>query len=40
MVEEDGGILDVIKESQMMLEWASDQTMGITTTAVEQELKL
>ena len=27
----------VIKESEMMLEWAADQTMEITTTAIDLE---
>ena len=39
MVEEDGGIFfaGVIKESEMMLEWAAEQPTEITTTAIDLE---
>ena len=39
MVEEDGGILRwcVIKESEMMLEWAVEQPTEIATTAIDLE---
>ena len=37
MVEEDGGILCVTKESEMMLEWAAEQATEITTTATDLE---
>ena len=34
MVQEDGG---VIKESEMMLEWAAEQATEITTPAIDLE---
>ena len=38
MVEEDGGIFaGVIKESEVMLEWAAEQATDITTTAIDLE---
>ena len=38
MVEENGGFLvGVIKESEMMLEWAAEQSTEITTTAIDLE---
>ena len=41
MVEEDEAFFaGVIKESEMMLEWAAEQTTGITTTAIDLEFLL
>ena len=42
VVEEDGGIFfaGVIKESEMMLEWAAEQTTEITTELIDREFLL